>query len=163
MTSNEFGFDTANTKAQTSFDPLPDGWYAMRISKAEKVMGKTEATGEMLKLTFEIDENKAPQFAGRRVFTNFCLHHENQQTREISRGQVAAILESIGKKGATTLDVLLGAELQVKVKAKPAQNGYDASNEARGFRALGASTAAPAAANVAAPAAGSAPRAPWKR
>lgn len=166
MTTNDFGFDTSTQKAQTAFDPLPDGWYAMRIVRAEKVMGKTPEAGEMLKVTFEIDENKAPQFAGRRVFTNFCHMHQNQQTREIARGQIAAILESINQKGATSLEVLLGAELQVKVKAKPAQNGYDASNEARGFRAPGAGATGPtpgAQSTAAAPAAGAPKSAPWKR
>jgi hypothetical protein len=162
MTANDFGFDVSNTKAQTPFEPLPDGWYAMRIAKAEKLMSKDEANGEMLKLTFEIDENKVPAHAGRRVFKYLCHHHQNQQTREIARAQIAAIFESIGKKGAATLDAMLGAELQVKLKAKPAKDGYEASNEASGFRAPGS---APASGTTAAAHAGNTgtPRAPWKR
>ena len=164
MTTNEFGFDVASTPAATPFEPMKDGWYAMRIARAEKLPSKDEANGEMLKITFEIDESKTPAYAGRKVFKWLCNHHQNQQTREIARSQTAAILESIGKKGATSIDDMLGGELQVKLKAKPAQNGYEASNEASGFRALGASTAeAPAKGSAPAPAGGAPKSAPWKR
>ncbi len=166
MTTNEFGFDVASTPAATPFEPIKDGWYPMRIARAEKLPSKEEANGEMLKITFEIDENKTPQYAGRKVSKWLCNHHQSPQTREIARSQTAAILESIGKKVATSIDDMLGGELQVKLRAKPAQNGFEASNEAVGFRALGATTAvaSPAAKSAAAaPAAGAPKTQPWKR
>jgi len=55
---------------------------------------------------------------------------------------------------------LLDKPLMVKLAVRPASNGYDASNDVKGYASAGAVPVAPAAAPVAAPAV-AAP--PWKR
>jgi len=173
---NGFGFDTHTTKPSAAFDPLPPGWYAMRVIKAEQVDGRNPGTGQMLKVAFEIIEHAHPEHAGRQVYANFCHQHDNKQTRDIARSQIVAILHAIGKPSAVAVDDLLGGELRVKLTAQPAKDGYDAKNETRGFKALSdveqpAMVAASAPAQAAAPtqaaaktaAAASTARQPWKR
>lgn len=156
---SDFGFDTSSIPAATPFEVIPPAWYAMRIVHAEQVDGQKESTGRMLKVTFEVTD-KHPEYVNRKVFANFCTHHESTQTREIARSQVAAILKAIGKKGASSIEVLLGAELMVKVAVRPAEGQYEARNDAKGYKPL--SAAAPAARP--APAAGAPARqAGWRK
>lgn len=158
MTS--FGFDVGDTKPQAAFDPLPPGWYAMRIAKSDIGFGKNEESGKMLKIEFEcIDAN----YAGRRAFTTLCHQHPNKQTKDIARAQIAAIAQAIGRPTASTSDEFLGGELRVKLSVKAADGTYDARNECRGYKGL--SEAVPDEKPAAAPAAPVAPagKQPWKR
>lgn len=164
----QFGFNVGETKAQVAFDPLPPGWYAMRINKAEEAM--SEKAGRMLKVEFEIVEHAHPEFASRRAFANFCHHHDNKQTRDIARAQIAAICQSIGKPNASTIDEMLGCELRVKLSVVPPKDGYDARNETKGFKSLSEVVEPTAAAptTASASAASAAPtevpkKQPWKR
>lgn len=166
-----FGFDVTTAKPSASPDPLPPGWYAMRVLGAMQVQGKSQGTGQMLKIEFEVLEHAHPQYARRKVFANFCHQHDNRQTRDIARSNIAAILHAIGKPTATSIDDMLGCELRVKLNVQPASNGYEAKNEAKGFKSLAdvePAQAAPASEPVAAaapkPAAAASPaRQPWKR
>lgn len=158
-------FDATNVAPSTAFDPLPNGWYTMRIVGAE--MAPSEKAGEMLKLQLEVNETVHPQFANRKVFSNLCLNHPtSQQAREIAQRTLSAICHAIGKLQVSDTEMLLGQSLQVKVKATPARvdqatgKSYDAGNEVSGYKPLsentpehagasastGTATAAPAAA-----------------
>lgn len=161
-----FGFDTANTAAaRPSFEPMKPGWYAMRITQADIVGGKSANVGQMLKITFECIDQREPAYVNRKVFANLCHQHENKQTREIAQGQIVTILDSIGKHGATSVDAMLGGELQVKLAVRPADGTYDARNEVKGFRALDAADGAPAPASGTKPASAPSPQAarPWAK
>lgn len=167
MTS--FGFDVGNTKPQLAFDPIKDGWYAMRIANAETCESKSPEAGTGIKITFEIMESVHPELSGRRVFLRLYHQHKtNKQTRDIARAQIAAIAHAIGRPTASNTDDFLGTELRVKVKAKPADGQYEASNDVKGFKGLNEAVdeAAPAAAAAGAPAAtssGTPKTSPWKR
>lgn len=163
MTS--FGFDVGNTKPDAGFDPLPTGWYAMFIVMAEQAVSK--AGHPYIKMQLEIDPNAHPEFSGRKVFANFNHMHPNEQTSSIARSQIASICHAIGKPNATMLEDLLGGMVEVRLVAKPAENGYDARNEAKSFRKVGADDGPRPAqpAQPAAPAAAPAPaakRGAWK-
>lgn len=168
MTS--FGFDVGGTKPQTSFAPLPPGWYAMRVTKVDEVMSPKPGTGgRYLKLTFEIIDHAHPDYAGRMVWANFFHLHDSKQTRDIARGQIAAICHAVGKPNAQSTEEILGGELRVQLKVTPATEQYEAKNEARGFKSLSdvveQQPSAPATAGgstTTAPAAGK-PSQPWKR
>jgi hypothetical protein len=134
-------FDASGIAPTTAFDPLPDGWYAMRIIESD--MAPSEKAGDMLKLRLEIDESAHPEFANRSVFDRLCLNHPtSSQAREIAQRTLSAICHSIGKLQISDTEELLGQSLRVKVKAMPARtdpaNGksYEASNEVKGYKAL---------------------------
>lgn len=167
-------FDASGIAPTTSFDPLPDGWYAMRIIESE--MTGSDKAGDMLKLRLEIDESVHPEFANRSVFDRLCLNHPTStQAREIAQRTLSAICHSIGKLQISDTEELLGQSVRVKVKAMPARTdatsgkSYDASNEVRGYKAIDEKVEAPAAAPAAkpAPAAAAAPARPatpsWKK
>lgn len=169
MTS--FGFDVGNTAPSTgSLPPLPPGWYAMRIVRAEAATSeKPGAGGSYIKMEFEIIDHLHVEFAGRKAFVNFFHLHDNKQTREIARGQIAAICQAVGKRDATTTDDVLGGELLVQLKVvPPSQDGrYDAKNEPRGFKPMDGAPAPAASAPASSPKPAAAPAAntkqPWKR
>jgi len=147
---SELNFDATQVAPSTTPDPLPPGWYAMTITRAEITPSKSADAGDMLRLEMEIDERRCPEHKGRKVFPTLCINHEKQQTRDIARGQLSAIAHAVGKMRLTDTDDLLGLTLMVKLTAVPAKDGYDAKNEAKGYKAV-EEAAAPAAAPPAAP------------
>jgi len=161
-----FGFDVGSTKPNTSFDPIKDGWYAMRVNKVDvsPASDGKDGRGDMLKVEFCVTDAH-PEFAGRLVWENFCHMHDKQQTRNIARAQLAAIMHAIGRPDSTDTDDMLGCELRVKVATQPPKDGYDARNITKGYKALSESTDAPSPAAKPAPGAAAAPAAkqPWKR
>lgn len=65
-----------------SFDPLPAGWYQMRVSNIEltKSKGEKYAGAAMFKIEFEVtedsepkDEDGAAEFGGRRAWRSLLL------------------------------------------------------------------------------------------
>lgn len=134
-------FDASGIAPTTAFDPLPDGWYAMRIIESD--MATSEKAGDMLKLRLEIDESHHPELANRSVFDRLCLNHPtSSQAREIAQRTLSAICHSIGKLQISDTEELLGQSLRVKVKAIPARTtpdgkSYDATNEVKGYKAIG--------------------------
>lgn len=162
---SDLGFNVGETAPSVAFDPLPPGWYAMTIIKAE--IAHSDKAGEMLKIEFEIDERAHSEYSGRKAWTNLCHHHEKKQVRDIARSQIAAIAQAIGRPNLGQVGEMLGGELQVKLSVRPAEGQYEARNETKGFRAIGDSTDdAPSAATNAKSAshADAKPaRQPWKR
>ena len=170
-------FDATQVAPSQSFDPLPPGWYAMRITECEMVESPT--ADAMVKLKFEIDETEHPEFHNRCVFQNLCINHpESQKAREIANRSLSAICHAVGKLQVADTDDLLGLSLRVKLKVRPASTSekdgktYDAGNDVTGYKPLDEKVETPAptaAARPAAPTAGAAPAAPapakpsWKK
>lgn len=149
-------FDATDVAPNTAFDPLPPGWYAMRVIAAEMV--PSDSAGDMLKVEHEIIAERHPDFANRKVFSRLCINHPtSEKAREIAQRTLSAIAHSIGKLKLADTDDLLGQAVQVKLKVRPADGKFDAGNEVTGYRAIEESAetaaAAPAAAKAAAPAA----------
>jgi hypothetical protein len=156
-------FDASNIAPSSAFDPLPPGWYAMRIIGAELV--QSEKAGEMLKITHEIDENQHPEYAKRCVWSNLCINHPNDTPREIARRTLSAIAHAVGILNIQDTTDLLGLALRVKVKAMPAKDGYDARNEVSGYRSLAEGDGGAAPTPTSAPTKSAAPAATpsWKK
>jgi len=122
---------------QDQFEPLPAGWYHAHVVAAELLTGKKPDAGEMLKLQFEINGNEHPKCGGRRVFTYLCINHKQDSTRNIAKRMLSAIAHAIGQLDLASSDQLLGEALMVRLKIRPAHDGYDASNDVAGFTATG--------------------------
>lgn len=129
------------------FEPIPAGWYHATIVGSELTFGKSPDAGEMLKLQIEINGNEHPSYASRRVFTYLCIYHKKEATRNIAKRQLSAICHAIETLELEDTDELLGASLMVRLKIRPARDGYDASNDVAGYSAPGAekTTEAPSA------------------
>jgi len=150
------GFNAMAVEPQTSYEPMPADWYKCVITQTEEKPTKKQ-NGSYLQLDIEVIEGK---FAGRKVFDRLNLNNPNSVAVEIAQ---RALSKSIGAALQVPLhnsEELLDKPLMVKVAVRPASNGYEASNDVKGYASAGAAPAAPAAA-AAAPQAAAAP--PWKR
>ena len=82
-----------------------------------------------------------------------------QPSCALGRQQLGELMRCIGLGRIEDTDQLIGCPLQIKLSIRPAENGYAAQNEVRGFRV--AEGAAPAKAAPAASSSKAAP--PWAK
>lgn len=143
-------FNAADVPPPENFDPLPTGWYAMRIVWLEMRTGSKAEAGEMLAGELEILDEEHPSYAGRKAFFNLCINHANEQPRVIARKQLSAICHAVGMIQVADTGELLGQSVRVRLVAVPARDGYDAKNEVKGFKALSEGDEKPAAETTAA-------------
>jgi hypothetical protein len=141
-----------------SYEPIPAGWYAAEIDKAE-VRDTKAGTGKYLKLELVVLDEA---HEGRRVFTQINLSNPNQQAVEIGQRELAALAMASGVPALRDSAELLQKQIGIKVKIKT-DPGHDPENAVVGYLPL--TDAAPAASKPAAakskPAA--APSTPGKR
>jgi len=152
------GFNALNHEPVTSFDPLPADWYKCVITDTEERQTKA-MDGSYLQLTIEVIEGP---FSGRKVFDRLNLNNKNQTAVEIAQRALASICRAVEVPNPKNSDELRDKPLMVKVSVRPAENGYDASNDVKGYDAASGSSASVAVAAEPAVANGSATP-PWKR
>lgn len=145
-----------------SYEPIPPGWYAAEIDKAE-VKDTKAKTGKYLKLELVVIDEA---HEGRRVFTQINLSNPNQQAVEIGQRELAALAMACGVPALRDSAELLQKQIGVKVKIKT-EEGREPDNAVVGYRPLtDAATAAPKPA-AAKPKPAAAPSAagkrPWER
>ena len=130
-----------NDTGGKDFSPIPEGTYKAVIFESE--MKQTKTGGEMLVLTWEIKEGP---HTGRRIWDRLNVVNKNPKAENIAKADLAAICMSMGLDGCTDSEQLHWKDVDIKVVVKPPQNGYDASNEIKGYAApAGAATPPPAA------------------
>ncbi len=143
-----------------NFEALPADWYKCVITSAEQ-KPNSKKTGAYLELRIEVIDG---QYQGRLVFDRLNLINPNSVAVDIARRSLASIAQAISVDVKDSVE-LLDKPLMVKLAVRPAENGYDASNEVKGYDAAsgavksvgeGLGAVAPAASN------GSATP-PWKR
>lgn len=128
-----------------SYDLIPEGWYNATITKAE--LNNTKAgTGQKIDMRYDIT---GPTQQGRVVFGTVNVRNQSQKAEEIGRQQLGEIMRAVGLAKIQDTDELVGGSICVRVKIKPAENGYDARNEVSGFKS--ASGALPQVAATSAP------------
>jgi hypothetical protein len=149
--------DMPKNERSGDFEPLPAGWYDVRITAAE--LKETNArTGQYIKLRYDV---VGPTHQGRVVFGNLNIRNPNPKAEEIGRQQLGEIMRAVGLPRVDDTDQLIGKSLTIKLTIKPADAQYSAGNEVKGFKASGGSMP-PSASTGAAPAkSSSAP--PWAK
>lgn len=121
---------TAEDKASNSFDPIPAGWYVCRIESAREESKVPEKASIALQLKVH-----APNHVGRVIFARFNIKNPNIETVRIARQQLAGLCNAIGKpNGFNSVQELVGAMVDCKVSVRPEANGYEASNDVKGYR-----------------------------
>jgi len=137
------------------FDPLPAGWYTVKVNSME--MTDTKAgTGKYIKTRFDVT---GPTHEGRVLFTNINTHNPNSQAQQIGRGQLRQLRDAVGLTGTPDPQQFIGRDVAVKVTVKDDPQ-YGPGNEVKGFRAVdGSQPPMPSAAPSASAASSSAP--PW--
>lgn len=155
-------FDASTVEPAQDFDVLPAGKYKVQIIASEMRPTKS-GDGGYLWLEMEILDG---QFHGRKIWDRLNIENQNEKAKEIATRQFAALCHATGKLRVSDSEELHFTPVMATVRVRPANDKYDASNEIRGYSAIGA--AAPVyshqqvqAAPQARPAAPSV--APWKQ
>ena len=144
------GFDANNVEPQAPRDPIPAGWYKAVITESLEKPTKAQ-TGSYLQMSVEIIEG---DHAGRKAFERLNLNNPNQQAVEIAQRTLSSICRAVGIMTPRSSQDLHDKPFMVKIKVKPAANGYEASNEISEY-------APPEKKAAAATGGGATP--PWKR
>jgi hypothetical protein len=129
------------------FSPIPEGTYKAVIFDSE--VKPTKTGGEMLVLTWEIKDGP---HSGRRIWDRLNVKNKNPKAESIAKQDLAAICMAMGLNGVADSEELHWKDVSIKVVVRPPENGYDASNEIKGYAApAGAATPPPAAPPASAP------------
>jgi hypothetical protein len=129
----QLNFDATQVAPNEAIEPIPAGWYNAMIDESEMKPAKTEGN-YFLQLRFTIIEG---MYANRKVYTRLNLRNSNPQAQEIAYKELSAICHAVGVMQVQDSQQLHGRPLKIKVKLKPAADGYDASNEVNGFKNTG--------------------------
>lgn len=133
------GFNAEKVEPQGSFDPIPAGWYTCMITDSEMKPTKSGA-GEYLQLRLDVIDG---EHENRVIFDRLNLVNDNQTAVDIAQRTLSSICHAIGVLEPQDSSDLHDKPMRVKVSVRPAGNGYDASNEVKGYAAVeGAGTAA---------------------
>lgn len=149
------GFDANQVDPNVAYEPLPAGWYKCVIVGSEEKPTKAQ-TGSYLQLALEVIEGP---MQGRKLTDRLNLNNPNSTASEIAYRTLSAICHAIGVMTPRQSTDLHDKPLMVKVKVKPADGQYSASNEVAGYEAAGK----PAAASPATAPAAASSTPPWKR
>lgn len=151
-------------QSDRNYDALPPGWYNATIAAAELTPTKA-GNGAYIKVRYDIT---GPTHQGRVVFANLNIRNANPEAERIGRQQLGELMRAIGLATVQDTDQLVGAPVCIKLKVREARDGYEASNDVSGFKAIAGGAPSipaapkPAAAAPPAPAATGA-RPPWAK
>lgn len=136
-------FDAATVDPQSSFEPIPEGWYVVQATASE-MKPTRDGTGAYLEMTLKVLE---PPHAGRLLFYRLNLKNNNPMAQEIAYKQLSAICHAVGVIQVQDSQQLHGLPFKVKVSVKKDESGkYEPSNEIKAVRSVHENGAAPAAA-----------------
>lgn len=130
------GFDANQVDPLVVMEPLPAGWYKAVITTSEEKTTKAQ-TGSYLQLTIEVIEGP---MQGRKITDRLNLNNQNATATEIAYRTLSSICHAVGVMTPRTSEDLHDKPLMVKVKVKPADGQYGASNEVAGYEAPGKTT-----------------------
>lgn len=133
----DLDFDTKEVEVTTSYEPLPDGWYPVNITKVE-VKPTKAGTGKRLMVSCRVTEG---DHRGRSVLCGLNVSNPNPVAQEIGRKQLRVLLQSVDLDGARDMSLLIGKETLAQVVYKEAQGGYPASNDIKSFKPYGGAKA----------------------
>jgi len=127
----QLNFDATNIVPNTGTpDPIPSDWYNASIDESELKPTKA-GDGAYLKLRFTVLDG---QYANRKVYTNLNVRNSNPVAQEIAYADLSAIAHATGVIQVADSQQLHGIPIKIKVKLKPAKDGYDANNEISAYK-----------------------------
>jgi hypothetical protein len=153
------GFDANQVDPNVAYEPLPAGWYKAVITTSEEKPTKAQ-TGSYLQLSLEVIEGP---MQGRKLTDRLNLNNPNATATEIAYRTLSAICHAVGIMTPRTSSDLHDKPLMVKVKVKPADGQYSASNEVAGYEAVGKTTTQETVSAGASSSASGGATPPWKR
>jgi hypothetical protein len=116
--------------SENNYEPLPAGWYDATVTEA--TLRDTKSGGKMIALKYTIN---GPTHQNRIVFGNLNIQNANPEAERIGRQQLGELMRSVGISQLKQPEQLIGRDLCIKLKVRPAAGGYDASNDVNAFKA----------------------------
>ena len=156
---SSYNFDASTIEPSNSYDPIPAGWYKAIISNSE-MKPTRDGYGEYLSLTLQVIEG---QYENRLVFARLNLKNANDKAVDIARKDLAAICRAVGVMSPQSSEELHDKPLMIKVKIRPAQGEYDASNDVGGYKAVEGANLTPAPKPQTPPPAATPAKKPWQK
>jgi hypothetical protein len=129
------GFDAASVEPQQALqsgEPLPAGVYEFQITAADLKITKKGGTG--LNVEYIVIGG---QHERRKVWQFINLKNHNPQAEQIGQAQLSALCRAVNIPKLTDTDQLFGKILRISVKVRPASGEYAASNDVKGYEAVG--------------------------
>lgn len=153
-------FDATQVQPNQPFDVIPAGKYKVHVVDSDMRATK-DGMGQYLWLELEIVDG---ELAGRKLWDRLNLVNQNAQAVEIAQRALSALCHATGQLHVSDSEQLHFKPVIATVRVRPAREGYDASNEIRGYEPVtGAAPVARPAMQRPAPQTPTANAAPWKR
>lgn len=124
-----FEFDATQVDPASSFDPIPAGTYAVRITESERKQN-SKKNGEYIKLTFTVVEG---QYKGRLLWVYLNVIHSNATTQEIGRKELSAICHATNQLKLRDTKQLHDITIEVVVRVVE-DDQYGKSNDITGYK-----------------------------
>ena len=156
---SSYNFDASTIEPSSSFDPIPAGWYKAIISASE-IKPTRDGYGEYLSLTLQVIEG---QYENRLVFARLNLKNANDKAVDIAKKDLAAICRAVGVMSPQSSEELHDKPLMMKVKIRPAQGEYEASNDVGGYKGVDVNDAPIVTPQQKAPAPSTPAKKPWQK
>jgi hypothetical protein len=155
-----YQFDATQVDPNKGFEPLPTDWYNCMITETETKRTK-DGSGAYLEIVHKVLDGK---YKDRLFWNRLNLWNNNPVAVEIAQGDLSAICHATGVYQVQNTQVLHGIPLMARVVEKPAEKGYDASNDVKAYAKIGdkvSINASGVAGGMTAPAAPPGGTAPW--
>ena len=154
-----YNFNAESIEPNTSYEPIPAGWYQAIISSSE-MKATRDGYGEYLSLTLQVIEGN---YQNRLVFARLNLKNANDVAVDIARKDLAAICRAVGVMSPQASEELHDIPLMIKVKVRPASGEYEASNDIGGYKAVEGANLTPAPKTQTPPPAATTTKKPWQK
>jgi len=123
-----FTFDATQVVPSNSFEAIPAGTYAVRITESER-KENAKKNGEYLKLTFTVVEGP---YKGRLLWAYLNIIHDNATAQEIARRDLSAICHACGKLQLKDTQQLHNITIDIVVRV--VEDDYGKKNEITGYK-----------------------------
>tara|TARA_R110000824_G_scaffold1036_14_gene5742 strand:- start:1044 stop:1532 length:489 start_codon:yes stop_codon:yes gene_type:complete len=126
----DFDSNDVDVSVNRDYLPIPDGKYCVQVQQVTD-QAKTSSTGndyEAVNVQFRICTG---EFTNRRMFKSYIYAHPSEAAMKIGKEGLASLFKAQGGVGNVTVSSLESSEtcVEMVLKTKPAQNGYDARQE----------------------------------
>ena len=131
----QLNFSAEKVEPIGKFVPIPVGKYKVAITASERKKTNKEpkpgeVQGEMILFTYTVIDG---EFRGRKLFDRLNIINANKTAQEIAEGCLSAICRSVGVMVPRSTEELHNIPFIVDVKIRAAKDGYDESNEVKGY------------------------------
>lgn len=159
MSGAVVNFDANNVEPAKAIEPVPSGWYHVKMTDSESKPAKSGGNNAYLELEFEILDGP---YSGQKLWDRINLWNANPTTVEIAYRQLSALQRAVGVMQCANTQELHNRPLKAKVKLRGAETGadgksYDATNEIKGYDSINSAHAVDTTPRGAAGGAGPAP------